>query len=58
MRPDGGKEGEERMRFGEGSGIEGRFLFVCFVFGIEETKNVSKRKGRLKIEKKNMRLKI
>lgn len=31
MRPDGGKEGEGRMRFGDISGVKGRFLFVCFV---------------------------
>lgn len=32
------------MRFGEGSEVEGRFLLVCFVSMIEETRNISRGK--------------
>lgn len=57
MRSDGGKEGEERMRLEKVVGLKECFCLFCFVFRIEETKDVSRQRGRLKM-KKTVRLKI
>lgn len=55
MRFDEGKEEDE---IGEGLRVEGRFyLCVLFVFRMEETKDVSRQREKLKM-KKTVRVKI
>lgn len=57
MRFDEGKE-EEKMKLENTSGLkEGFYLFVLFVFRIEETKDVSRQREKLKM-KKSVRVKI
>ena len=57
MRFDEGKE-EEKMKLENISGLkEGFYLFVLFVFRIEETKDVSRQREKLKM-KKSVRVKI